>query len=91
MNITTKANHRDTYVGDQATYQLVTKEDIWDISNLIKDINDRSLENIQEIYAFLNNEIKFTSDRTLAKEIQTFMSLIGYISDENQPSAGNGF
>jgi hypothetical protein len=91
LNITTKANHRDTYVGDQATYQLVTKEDIWDISNLIKDINDRSLENIQEIYAFLNNEIKFTSDRTLAKEIQTFMSLIGYISDENQPSAGNGF
>ena len=77
--------------GDQATYQLATKEDIWDITDLIKDINNLSLERIKEIYAFLNNEIRFTSDSTLAKEIHTFMSLIGYISDESQPSAGNGF
>lgn len=91
LNITTKANHRDNYVGDQAFYQLNTKEDIWDISSLIKDINDISLERIKEIYAFLDNEIKFTSDHILAKEIQTFVSLIGYLSDESQPSAGNGF
>lgn len=91
FNITTKANHRDNFVGDQATYQLDTKQDIWDISNLIKVINDLSLERIKEIYAFLKDEIKVTLDQTLAKEIQTFMSLIGYLSDESQPSAGNGF
>lgn len=91
LNITTKANHRDNHVGDQAAYQLNTKEDIWDISNLIKDINDLSLNRIKEICTFLKNEIKFNSDQTLAKEIQTFMSLIGYLSDECQPSAGNGF
>lgn len=91
LNIATKANHRNNHVGDQATYQLDTKEDIWDISNLIKDVNDLSLERIKEICTFLKNEIKVPSDQSSAKEIQTFISLIEYLSDESQPSAGNGF
>lgn len=91
LNITTKANHREDFIGDKETYKLDTKNDIWDKSKLIKDIYDLPLDHIRKICAFLKDEIKFAPDLTLAKEIQTIMSLIGYLSDESQPSAGNGF
>lgn len=91
LNITTKANHREKFVGDESTYQLNVKEDIWDMGEIVRDINDLKLDQIKKVHAFLKEEIKLTSDQVLVKEIRTFISLIGYLSDESQPSAGNGF
>lgn len=91
LNITTKKNHQDQLIGDQGVYQLNVKDDIWDMKEIVKDINDLTLERIKEIQTFLNKEIKLISDQILVKEIRTFISLIEYLSDEGQTSAGNGF
>jgi hypothetical protein len=91
LNITTKANHREKFVGDESTYQLNVKEDIWEMGEIVRDINALELDQIKKVLAFLKEEIKLTSDQVLVKEIRTFISLIGYLSDESQPSAGNGF
>ena len=91
LNITTKANHREKFVGDESIYQLNVKEDIWEMGEIVRDINDLKLDQIKKVHAFLKEEIKLTSDQVLVKEIRTFISLIGYLSDESQPSAGNGF
>lgn len=91
LNIVDKAAHRDSHIGDSATYQLDTKEDIWDIDKLVKDINNFTVDRIGEVHSFLKNEIKYTQNQVLEKEIKTFISLITLLSDESQPSAGNGF
>ncbi len=91
INITKKSKYRVRHVGNENVFQLDTNEDIWDISNIIKDINDLKLDKIKSIYEFLKEQISFAADAILAKEICTFMSLIGYLSDDNHPSAGVGF
>jgi hypothetical protein len=89
--ITTKKEYKIKHVGEEKVYQLDTKEDIWDISTLLKHIYNLSLEKIKKIHDFLKKEIKYTLDQTLEKETQTFMSLIKLLSDDSQPSAGIGF
>jgi len=91
LNITTKATHREKFIGDESVYKLDVKEDIWDMREIVRAINDLKLDQIKKVHAFLKEEIKLTSDQVLVKEIRTFISLIGYLSDESQPSAGNGF
>ncbi|WP_333624277.1 SMEK domain-containing protein [Sphingobacterium siyangense] len=92
LNITSKSRHRDKKVGESGKYELNTEDDIWDLSNLVKYINDLTLDQIKSISLFLQNEIRLVDDQeVVAKEVRTFISLIEYLSDESQPSAGNGF
>jgi hypothetical protein len=92
LNIASKSTHQERHLGESEKYQLDTKEDIWDIADIIKDINNiTGVEGIKKISKFLTAEIKLNIDYALAKEITTFISLITYLSDEEQPSAGNGF
>ena len=91
LNITTKLNYRISLVGDAGIYQLKTKDDIWDISTLVKEIGGLKLEKIKEFYVFLKKEIKFSEKPLLTNDMQTFESLIGYLSADAHPSAGNGY
>ena len=92
LNITEKTNHRDKTVSHTLDYSLDTDDDIWDISDLIKDINDLQIDRLKEIYDFLESHIKFNNDANviLSTEVQTFLALITYLSDEKQLSAGQG-
>jgi hypothetical protein len=92
LNIVSKSKHQDPKIGDAAKYELNTKDDIWDVSSLLKEIGDKDdIDEIQAISDFLDKEIKFEAKHSLAKEIVTFMSLITYLSDEAQPAAGTGY
>ncbi|MEZ5691664.1 MAG: SMEK domain-containing protein [Rickettsiales bacterium] len=88
--ITSKKQYKTASV-DYGDYQLSTSEDVWDISKILSDINGLSLERVKEICEFLEQQILYSPDQTLAKEIHTFISLISVLSDESHPSAGNGF
>ncbi|MGN7822932.1 SMEK domain-containing protein [Chitinophaga sp. 22536] len=91
LNIVAKSDHQSSKIGDPNFYELDTKEDIWDVDYLIRHILNEPIEKIKEVCGFLKKEIKSESDQTLAKEVTTFISLVGYLSDDNQPSAGNGY
>jgi hypothetical protein len=92
LNIVEKSNHREDKIGDKGTYQLDTKKDIWDLGTLIEDISYKEdVDEIEAISKFLDKEIKFVSNSTVAKEIITFTSLVSLLSDESQPAAGNGY
>jgi len=91
--LTNKINHKYSFIGEPGKYQLDIKKDIWDIKKITRDINGFSLDRIKEVRSFLSKEIRvnLSREKILEKEIQTFIALINYLSDENQPSAGNGF
>ncbi len=92
LNIVSKSKHQEPKLGTAAVYELDTKEDIWDVSSLLKEIVDKEdINEIQAISDFLDKEIKFVAKHSLAKEIVTFMSLITYLSDDAQAGAGAGF
>lgn len=92
LNIVSKSRHQDPKVGNPEKYELDTKNDIWDVSSLLKviyDIND--INKLKAISDFFDSQVKFETQPSLAKEVTTFMSLITYLSDEAQPSAGVGY
>lgn len=91
LNIVSKADHRISKLGDAQKFELDTKDDIWDVSSLLEYIFTLSPEKLQELCSFLDKEIKQGNDITYGKEIATFASLIGFLSDENHQDAGNGF
>lgn len=91
FNIVNKATHKEKAIGDPNIFELNTQKDIWDISDLIKEINDLDTARVKEIRKFLDKEIRFLETQAVSKEIKTFIALIEYLSDENQPAAGNGF
>jgi hypothetical protein len=92
LNIASKSNHRDPQIGNPGIFELDTKNDIWDISTILKAIGDLpDIKRLESISQFLDENIKFENVQSVAKEIVTFMSLIIYLSDESQPSAGAGF
>lgn len=91
LNISMKKNYRTKTVGDSKKYELDTSKDIWDISDLIKVIGDKDVGEISAVRLFLEGQVTLETLETIAVEIQTFQGLIGMLSDENHPAAGEGF
>ena len=89
--ITTKKRYQNQLIGDANKHQLDPTSHIWDISDLIKEIGDKSTDQISSIRAFLEEQVIFESPSTLPKEIRTFQALITLLSDENHPEVGIGF
>ncbi len=90
LNITEKTTHTMPTVGDM-TYNLNTKDDIWDIGDLSKMINNLDLPKIQQISNFLNQQLYMKPTESLPRNVETILRLIELISDEKHPSAGEGF
>lgn len=91
LNIKTKKKHRTRKVGDENKFVLDTLTDIWDLSDLIATISDKSTLEISEIRGFLESEITFPQSETVPSEILTFQSLIQLLSVETHFGAGTGF
>ena len=91
LNIVKKSSHQQRFIGEEGIFQLDTKHDVWDISDIVKTITDLPLPNLESICTFLKDEIKYSERQALTKEIQTFVSLISYLSDESHTSAGEGY
>jgi hypothetical protein len=92
LNIVSKSKHQDPKIGDAKFYELDTKSDIWDISDLLKEIGDISdISKISSVSEFLDKEVKFTNKEAFAKEVETFLAVINYLSDDAKPGVGNGY
>ena len=90
LNIGSKTKHSVPKVGDD-TYSLNTKDDIWDIGDLLLKINDMKLKEIQEVKNFLNNQLYVKPTEQLPRNVETILRLITLISDEEHPAVGDGF
>lgn len=90
LNIVSKTIHTVSTVGDDS-FSLNTKDDIWDIGNLAVMINDLELSKIQEISNFLDQQLYIKPIEKLPRNVETILRLIELISDEEHPSAGEGF
>lgn len=64
-------------------YKFNHKEDVIDINRLTNIIKDSGRERIIEISKFLNSEIDLERPKTESNEIETIMSLLEYLSDDN--------
>lgn len=77
FNIVKKAKHQSQYIGDK--YKLNTKEDIWDIEDLIKTIADKpKTEDLIAIADFLTKELNINSNLKDSDEIEGFDKYIRY-------------
>nr|WP_298377959.1 SMEK domain-containing protein [uncultured Halomonas sp.] len=90
LNVVSKKKHTVTTVGDEH-YKLNTKNDIWDIGNLVVMINDLELSKIQEINEFLSHQLYIKPIEKLPRNVETILRLIELISNEDHPAAGEGF
>lgn len=86
-----KKAYKKKKIGDSSRHELDVTKDVWDISALVGLIGDKSVEEIQKIRDFLEEQVKFISQNHVSKEISTFENLILLLSDEDHPSIGVGF
>lgn len=66
----------------QGKYKFNHKEDVIDIERLIAIIKDSGREKIIKISKFLDNEIDLPRPKTETNEVETIMSLLEYLSDD---------
>lgn len=58
------------------------KEDVLDLDKLLKDINNKELNDIIKIAGFLDNQILQERRKTEANEVETIMALIEFLSND---------
>lgn len=91
LNISMKKKHKAQVVGEKDQHQLDIANDIWDISDLMNEISNKSIEEITEIKEFIEAQTVFSGTESIAKEIKTFQALISMLSDDNHPGVGHSF
>ncbi len=91
LNIQKKKKHKAGEIGDNEKLIFDPQEDVWDISDLVAAIGDKTAPEIGEIREFLEGEVSLPTGETLPSEIQTFQSLIQLLSEETHPNIGSGF
>lgn len=64
-------------------YNFDPKNDVIDIKRLLSDINNKTIDEISEIANFLNKELLIPKPRTELNEVDTILSLLEYLSDDN--------
>lgn len=90
LNIAAKTKHSVPTVGDENHY-LNTKDDIWDIGDLVKRINNKELSDLKKINNFLNEQLFVQSSDSIPRNVETILRLIELISDEEHPAVGSGY
>ncbi|MFC4259426.1 SMEK domain-containing protein [Marinobacter lacisalsi] len=89
LNISKKSNHTPPTIGDE-TFKINTKNDIWDIGDLIKKINNLKLHEIESIKTFLDQHLYVKPTESLPRNVDTILRLIELISNEDHPAIGEG-
>lgn len=91
LNLVKLSKHREALIGEAGVYQLDTKKDMWDHSDLISKIRCKDTAILQKIVDFLKKELHLQPHEKPSKEVVTFLALIELLSDETHPAAGKGF
>ena len=89
--LTAKKQRKPTIIGESGLYEFNLKKDIWDVSDLLNKIDDKSLDEISGIRVFLEKEVRLPSSESIHSELETFQRLITLVSDEAHPGAGKGY
>lgn len=80
--ISKRAKDYNTDFTFNGKYKFNHKEDVLDIERLIAIIKDSGREKIVEVSKFLDNEIDLPRPKTESNEVETIMSLLEYLSDD---------
>ena len=74
-----KKSYRETILGNQSTFSMSIKDDVWDITDLLKMIGDLDLDKLQACQDFLRKELRPSEPRQ-SNEVRTLMRLIEVLS-----------
>ncbi|KCZ60304.1 SMEK domain-containing protein [Hyphomonas atlantica] len=91
INITKKKSYKSQLLGDPKKLQINPKEHVWDVSDLLGEIGNKTAPEIEKIRAFLDNQVIWKKAEHVSAEILTFQALMTMLSDESQPGAGDGY
>ena len=91
MNLVKVTKHTEEFIGDTDTYQINTKNDIWDNNSLVRMIMHKGINDLKKISDFLQKELNITPEEKLPKETETIIELLNYFSNYEHPEAGNGY
>ena len=87
INITKKKSYKSQLLGDPKKLQINPKEHVWDVSDLLGEIGNKTAPEIEKIRAFLDNQVIWKKAEHVSAEILTFQALMTMLSDESQPGA----
>lgn len=62
LNISKKSKHREKKVGEKGGFSIDTQKDIWDSSDILRDINNLGIEKLEKIHAFLKRQLSTQAD-----------------------------
>jgi len=88
--LTKKKNYQIKTLGD-SNFTLTIKKDIKDYKDIIRDIQNSSINKQKEIVEFLEKNINYREMEKTPKEVKTLLMMIEFLSDDDHPEAGNGF
>lgn len=72
-------------------FKLNVRDDVIDIADILKTVSTLPVPDMQAVRDFLATELIPKAAASVAKEVETIMSLIELISDEDHPDVGKGF
>lgn len=85
-----KVNHDKTIFTTANGFKFDKDKCIYSIDDLIAYIRERDIDELEKIHGFLEKELvektKNTATKTIAKEVETIMDLIEYLSNHSEPT-----
>ena len=90
LNLVQVTKHKDAKIGN-STFSLDTTEDMWDYTTLVRKIADKETALLAKITEYLDEQLGLSPLDQLPKEVQTILSLVELLSEDNHPAAGKGF
>jgi len=89
--LTKKKDYTTKTYGVNGIYNFNIKSGVIDYKDVLQHIQDLTTEKQFEIKCFLEKELNFKDAEKTPKEVKTLMHMIQILSDDEHPSAGNGF
>ncbi|MFT4273637.1 MAG: SMEK domain-containing protein [Pantoea sp.] len=89
--LTNKKSYKTKEYGEIGAFVLDIKKSVVDYKDIARDIQDLSLDRQLNIKDFLEVRLNIVKPENNPKEIKTLLTMIHLLSDDEHPSAGNGF
>ncbi len=89
--ITEKLEHKSEAIKSDNGYVFDIKNDLWSVENLIRDIQNKSSEEIRAIESYLTKELGSAAPEYVPTEIETFMNLIYLLSEGVSCDENDGY
>ncbi|ARF48317.1 SMEK domain-containing protein [Pantoea stewartii] len=89
--LTKKKDYNTKDYGKEGIYNFNIKEGVIDYRDVLRHIQNLPTEKQYEVKCFLERELNLKEVENTPKEVKTLMHMIQILSDDEHPSAGNGF